>query len=31
VGAALIALVIAVFIGAAILIGAQRMLWHVHA
>jgi uncharacterized membrane protein YeaQ/YmgE (transglycosylase-associated protein family) len=30
VGAALIALVIAVFIGAAILIGAQRMLWHVH-
>ena len=31
VGAALIALVIAAFIGALILIGAQRMLWHVHA
>jgi len=31
VGAALIALVIAAFIGAIILIGAQRILWHVHA
>jgi len=31
VGAALIALVIAAFIGAVILIGAQRMLWHVNA
>jgi len=29
VGAALIALVIAAFIGAVILIGAQRILWHV--
>jgi uncharacterized membrane protein YeaQ/YmgE (transglycosylase-associated protein family) len=30
-GAALVALVVVAFIGAVILIGAQRMLWHVHA
>jgi uncharacterized membrane protein YeaQ/YmgE (transglycosylase-associated protein family) len=29
-GAALVALVVVAFIGAVILIGAQRMLWHVH-
>ena len=31
VGAALVALVVAASIGAVTLIGAQRMLWHVHA
>jgi hypothetical protein len=31
VGAALVALVIAAVLGAGILIGAQRMLGHVHA
>jgi uncharacterized membrane protein YeaQ/YmgE (transglycosylase-associated protein family) len=31
VGAALVSLVVVAFIGAVILIGAQRMLWHVHA
>jgi uncharacterized membrane protein YeaQ/YmgE (transglycosylase-associated protein family) len=31
VGAGLIAVIVVVSIGAVILIGAQRMLWHVHA
>ena len=31
VGAALVALVVVAFIGAVLVIGAQRMLWHVHA
>jgi uncharacterized membrane protein YeaQ/YmgE (transglycosylase-associated protein family) len=31
VGAALVALVVVAFIGALLVIGAQRMLWYVHA